>query len=286
MRDWWENMIKDPNYMASSPLLKAAFPLISIKDELGEGGQKYVYRAEDQNGTQIALKLIKVAQDPARTLREISAASQFGPPRFPQMLTTGHQQVGTDDVIFLLEELVEGQNLRERLNCGPIPISEAVRIGKELILAVIEVARENLVHRDIKPENILLGVGDRVVLLDFGIARHLLLSSLTQDVAMIGPLTPGYGAPEQVKNEKRGISARTDLFAWAVVMYEMISGNNPFTQNCSTRGEVYQRTLSYDPPVLSACDPKLADTIAWCLKKVAHQRPANPESVYQTIRGL
>lgn len=274
------------NYLPDSPILQAAFPNIHIKRDLGEGGQKYVYLCECQDGNPIALKIIKSGQNSDRTLREIKAASQFAPPRFPQMYSSGKQRIGTDEIIFITEEYIEGESLRDRIKAKKISLAEAIKIGKELIFAVSEIADKRFVHRDIKPENVLVSSGQRVVLLDFGIARHLDLTSLTQDIALFGPMTVGYAAPEQIRNEKRGISVRTDLFAWAVVMYELISGINPFIHGCGTRAEVCHRTLKYTPPSLKNCDPELSKIIDWCLKKAAHQRPSDANIVINVLGGM
>jgi len=262
-------------YSPDSPALAAAFPSIQIKDKLGEGGFKLVYKALSDQGT-IAFKIIKTHQNRERTLREIMAAARFSSPRFPHIFKYGEGQVATESIVFIVEAFIPGETLRNRLNRGKIEEAEALRIGRELLEALNEVATERLVHRDLKPENIMLTPEGRVILLDFGIARHLLLTSLTLDAAVFGPLTPGYGAPEQIKNNKRAISSKTDLFAWGVVMYEMLAGFNPFTQGIAARNEALDRTLNYDPPSLKNCSLNVSQTIDWCLQKAPHRRPANP----------
>lgn len=270
-------MVLDP-YAPNSPVLTAAFPHLSIKRKLGEGGFKHVYEAVGAQGV-VAFKVVKPTQDHERTLREVMAASRFMPPRFPHVFDQGQAQVGTDNVVFIVEEFIQGDSLRSHLGRGLLSEVEALHIGRELLDALSDVAAQRLVHRDVKPENIMLGPSGRVVLLDFGIARHLLLNSLTLDVALFGPLTPGYGAPEQIKNEKRSISPRTDLFAWGVVMYEMLIGHNPFIQRGATVPEVLTRTLTHQPPQLTNCSPELAKAVDWCLQKAPHRRPTSPAIV-------
>jgi eukaryotic-like serine/threonine-protein kinase len=273
-------------FSPDSPALISAFPFITIKNKLGEGGQKYVYEAYTETEGMVAFKVIKVEQQYERTMREIDAASKFSPPRFPKIHSYGRSKVANEDVVYIVEEFIEGVSLRERLRLGAMQESEAVKIGYELLNALCEVAEQHLVHRDIKPENIMLGENDRAVLLDFGIARHLNLTSLTHDAAMFGPLTPGYAAPEQIRNEKRSISPRTDLFAWGIVMYEMLSGENPFTKGCSSPGEALMRTLQFDVPKLSNCSSNLSEIIDWCMKKPAHRRPANPIIVLNALKEV
>jgi len=265
-------------YAPDSSALATSFPNLRIISKLGEGGFKHAYEAIGDRGV-VAFKLIKSHQDRERTLRELMAAARFSSPHFPRIFDYGEARVETDDVVFIVEEFIRGESLRARLNKGPLTETDAVRIGGELLDALGEVAAERLVHRDVKPENIMLAADGRVILLDFGIARHLSLTSLTQDAAMFGPLTPGYGAPEQIRNEKRAISPRTDTFAWGIVMYEMLAGQNPFTQGCATSSEAMARTLNYQPPKLAACSPDVAQAIDWCLQKSPHRRPMSPAAV-------
>lgn len=272
-------------FSPESEALACAFPFVRIEDKLGEGGQKFVFKARTQDGT-VAFKIIKADQHVERIKREISAASRFAPPRFPKIFHYGNGKVENIDVIFIIEEFIEGISLRQRLVCGSINEAEVLKIGTELLYALSEIIAEKLVHRDIKPENIMLSRDGRVVLLDFGIARHLSLNSLTHDAALFGPLTPGYAAPEQIKNEKRSISPRTDLFSWGIVMYEMLVGYNPFTQGCNSPAEALTRTLNYDPPQLQNCSEKLAQIIDWCMKKPVHRRPINSNVVLELLKEV
>lgn len=275
-------MIEDL-FSPDSLILASAFPFVKIERKLGEGGQKVVYVAKNEQLGTVAFKVIKSNQQLERIIREVSAASLFSYPRFPNIYDYGNRKVGEMEVVYIIEEFIEGMSLRERLDQGMMPEHEALRIGIALIEALCEISEKRLVHRDVKPENILLGNNNRVVLLDFGIARHLELSSLTHDVALFGPLTPGYAAPEQIKNEKRSISPRTDLFAWGVLMYEMLSGKHPFIDGCNTSGEALTRTININPPRLENCNSKLADIIEHCMRKTVHRRPITPKLVLQLL---
>lgn len=272
-------------FTVNSIALSQVFPDVVFEAKLGEGGQKYVYRARTQSEGLVAFKIIKSNQQNERTIREIDAASSFSPPRFPQIYRYGNANVADFDVVFIVEQFIEGVSLRNRINLGPISEEEVLKIGSDLLLALIETSKKNLVHRDIKPENIIISSDVGAVLLDFGIARHLDLNSLTQDVAMFGPMTPGYAAPEQINNEKRSISVRTDLFAWGILMYEMLSGFNPFTQGCRTSSEAIIKTLKYEPELLRDCNSELSRIISWCMRKSAHRRPPSPNHVYELLKG-
>jgi len=270
-------------FSLESEQIHQSFPFVNIEEKLGEGGQKHVYKAKTDTDEVVAFKLVKLQQQHERVLREIEAASKFSSPRFPTLHRYGKQQAGDHMYIFLVEEYIDGISLRTQLNAGAFKEEEAVRIGIQLLLALCEVAQHGLVHRDVKPENIMLGPSGRVVLLDFGIARHLHLESLTQDMAVFGPMTVGYGSPEQIRNEKRSISSRSDLFACGVVMYEMLTGENPFTVGCSSPNEVLSRTLQYIPPKLRECKPIVSDMIHACLQKMVHRRPAGPDIVLNRL---
>lgn len=132
-----------------------------------------------------------------------------------------------------MEEFLDGESLRQRLAAGPTSLSFVREVGDVLLIALGQVEAARLVHRDIKPENIMLTHDGRIVLIDFGIARHLDAISLTSSFAMFGPMTIGYCAPEQINNQKRAISIRTDLFALGIVLYEMVTGRNPFVDGCT-----------------------------------------------------
>ena len=134
----------------------------------------------------------------------------------------GACNVGTSPCIFIVEEFLDGESLRQRLASGPQPLPFVRELGNALLTALSQVEAVRLVHRDIKPENIMLCRDGRIVLIDFGIARHLDSISLTSSFAMFGPMTIGYCAPEQINNQKRAIGIRTDFFALGIVLYEMV----------------------------------------------------------------
>lgn len=273
-------------FTVDSVALTHAFPNVLFEAKLGEGGQKYVYMAQTQSEGRVAFKIIKTNQQFERIVREIDAASKFSPPRFPKIYRFGNATVADIDVVYIVEQFIEGDSLRDRIKLGPMNEKEVLRIGLDLLKALAETSEKNLVHRDIKPENIIITSNVGAVLLDFGIARHLDLNSITQDVAIFGPMTPGYAAPEQINNEKRSISVRTDLFAWGILMYEMISGFNPFTQGCRTPSDAIIKTMKYDPELLHSCNSEFSKVISWCMKKQAHRRPPSPNYVYELLRGI
>ena len=259
--------------------VQAAFSDLQGVVRVGAGGQKVVYRATAADGNTLALKLLPRpagGTDP-RALREVQAAARLAGPTFAAIHAIDERRVGGLPCVYLLEEFIEGESLRTRLAAQPVqPAAFARSLADALLtaLGVVEAAR--LVHRDIKPENIMLATTGRVVLIDFGIARHLDADSLTNSYAMFGPMTLGYCAPEQVSNQKRAISVRTDLFAVGVVLYESLTGGNPFVAGCTRQGEVLDRCLNLRlPPLTGHTVPAgLATFVAACLEKSPHRRPA------------
>lgn len=269
-----------------SDSLRAQLPWVGELDPLAEGGQKIVYRTETEAYGTVALKVIRNSEDPDRLGRELDAAAKLTGPYFPVIYRTGFFDLNGSRAVYVVEEFITGYPLRALLQNGPLTPTRCLVICEQVLRALAIVHGNGLVHRDIKPENIMVEPGDRVRVLDFGIARHLLLTSLTADAAAMGPLTPGYGAPEQIRNEKRSIGPRTDLFAWAVVFYECWTGVNPFVAGCMTPGQALGKTLTYDPPLLSTTPPSLAQLIQHCLNKPVHRRPPSVESVIAEFERL
>jgi len=122
-------------------------------------------------------------------------------------------------------------------------------VATDVLYALCEAERKRIVHRDVKPENIFVAPGDaKCWLLDFGIARHLELSTLTRAGVLQGPLSPGYAPPEQIQNYKDKIDCRADLFALGVTLYEALMGVNPFVSGARDVNEVLRRVMESPLP--------------------------------------
>jgi len=270
--------------------VQSAFAGISIQSRIGSGGQKIVYHATHPKHGEIALKLVRPGStnEKDRIRREVDIACELVGPGFARMHETGSTTVAGEDVVYGMEEYLAGQTLRVRLvSAGRLPIREVIRIGQAVLVSLRELEERRVVHRDVKPENIYLATGPRVVLLDLGIARFLSLPSLTQDHALVGPLTPGYAAPEQIRNQKRRIDGRTDLFALGVVLYECVAGENPFLAGCTAQ-EALERCLTVDPPRL--CDhgvsSAFAEFVETCMQKHTSRRYASVGLASQVLGRL
>ncbi len=201
-----------------------------IERELGAGGMATVYLAEDlRHHRKVALKVLRpelaAVIGAERFLHEITTTANL---QHPHILPL-HDSGTVDGTVFYVMPFVEGETLRDRLGREKqLPIDDAVRIAKEVASALDYAHRHGVIHRDIKPENILLHDGQALVA-DFGIA--LAASSaggtrMTETGMSLG--TPTYMSPEQAMGE-RTLDARTDVYALGCVLYEMLTGEPPFS---------------------------------------------------------
>ncbi len=201
-----------------------------IHDLIGEGGMATVYRALDQvRGTPVAVKVLRgelaQALGAERFAREIHIASTMKHPNVVSLIDAGT----SGEWLYCVMPLFEGETLRERLDRdGQLPIDDALTIATAVAHGLDYAHEKGIVHRDVKPENILLS-GDNIGLADFGIARAVVQAEegnkLTASGVVVG--TPSYMSPEQAAAEK--VDGRADIYALGCVLYEMLSGGEPFT---------------------------------------------------------
>jgi serine/threonine protein kinase len=208
--------------------LRQQFPELQDLQFLGQGGQKYVLSARHAEEGEVVLKLIHPLQDPELTRREILAVSRVVSARVPRILAQGQLNTPVGAYVWIREQRVMGDSLRQTLAGGALPSLQVVRVGVHVLEALSQAEIANIVHRDVKPENIMRDRDGNYWLLDFGIARHLTLPSVTPTAAPFGKFTLGYSSPEQCRNIKSDIDSRADLFALGVTLYECGTGANPF----------------------------------------------------------
>src|SRR5579863_2168951 len=206
-----------------------------ILGKLGGGGMGVVYEAEDLKlGRHVALKFIpeNLTGDPKsleRFTREARAASLLNHPN----ICTIHGIEDNNGHPFIVMERLEGESLKQHIAGHPMEVDEVLDVGVQVADALMASHTKNIVHRDIKPANIFLTPGGPVKVLDFGLAK--LVHNLGEDDAADNSLTaigviPGtavYMSPEQARSET--VDARSDLFSFGVVLYEMSTGKKPFT---------------------------------------------------------
>ena len=261
-----------------------------IQSPLGAGGMGEVYRARDTRlDRTVAIKVLtsNLSDNPElkqRFEREAKAISSLNHPNICTLHDIGSQ----DGVDFLVMEYLEGETLAERMRKGPLPLDLVVKVGCEIADALDKAHRADIVHRDLKPGNVML-TKSGAKLLDFGLAKplHTLavdsgsapllsaaltmsspnpqLSPLTTHGTIIG--TMQYMSPEQI--EGREADARSDIFAFGAVLYEMVSGKRAFEGKSQLT--VASAILEKDPEPISTLrpnvSPALVHVIDGCLNK-------------------
>ncbi|HYN06359.1 MAG TPA: protein kinase [Vicinamibacterales bacterium] len=268
-----------------------------IQSLVGAGGMGEVYKARDSRlDRTVAIKVLPAhmgADQRARERfeREARAVAALSHPHICTLHDIGHQE-GID---FLVLEHLNGQTLAERLAKGPLPLEQALDIAIQIASALDSAHRAGIVHRDLKPANVFLvrnggaSASPTAKLLDFGLAKGqdpvLAAGSsklgstpeLTTPGAILG--TVQYMAPEQL--EGHGADTRTDIFAFGVVLYEMIAGRRPFEGG--SQASVIAAILEHEPASLSSLRPHTPPTldriVSTCLAK-------NPDDRWQTARDL
>ncbi len=267
----------------------------TIDRELGGGGMSRVFVARDEAlSRDIVVKVLapELAQEMSaeRFAREIKLAAALQEPHIVPLLTAGSMASG---VPYYTMPFVRGASLRQRLNEGAVPRDEAVRILRDVALALAYAHDQGVVHRDIKPENILLSSGTAVVT-DFGIAKALQLSrtaatdagvhdGLTHTGTSIG--TPAYMAPEQAAGDPT-TDQRADIYAWGVVAYELLAGKHPFAGRTSPQ-QIMAAHFSETPASLGTTATSVAtgvsELVMRCLAKDAAKRPASAHELVATL---
>src|ERR1035438_7434643 len=198
-----------------------------VLEELGQGGMGVVYKARDIRLERfVALKFLGGAASQNETARqrfmqEARAASALDHPN----ICTIYGIEDTDDgQMFIAMACYEGENLKRRIERGPMPVKEAARIAIQLGQGLGKAHEHGIVHRDVKPGNVMLTRDGGVKLLDFGVALLGESARTTLPGASIG--TPAYMSPEQARGES--CDSRTDIWSLGVVLHEMLTGDLPF----------------------------------------------------------
>ena len=256
---------------------------------LSQGGQKQVFSAVHQQDGEVVLKLMHPAQDIERTMRELVAVAEVDSARVPKILESGTVASPVGECFWFREQRVPGEMLRAVVARGALQVEELLRLGLHVLESLVASERVAIVHRDVKPENIIRDPDGQFWLIDFGLARHLGLESLTATALAFGHVTWGYAPPEQCRNLKREIDSRADLFALGVTLYECATGANPFRVGASNALEVLQRVEVMPLPRLSLDFPAaelFADLVQTLVQKRRDHRPRTVQEAYEWMRQV
>jgi serine/threonine protein kinase len=257
-----------------------------ILGKLGQGGMGVVYKAEDSFlGRTVVLKFLmpEVMADSEfreRFLHEAKAAAAFDHPNICTLYGIEEFEGAT----FLVMAYIGGKTLKERIQSGPMPPGEALRIAAETALGLREAHRKGVVHRDVKPSNILLAPDGRAVIADFGLAQFDNDPRITRHGEWMG--TPAYMAPEQIRGEKA--TPRSDIWALGVVLYEMIAGRLPFsnTHIPSLILAIQDGSFEALSSVRPDAPPELDRTMQRMLARKAEERFPDAEAALENFRSL
>ncbi len=213
-----------------------------VLEKIGQGGMGEVYRAEDTTlDREVAIKVLpeQFTQDPQRLARFEREAKLLASLNHPNIAAI-HSFEHSDDIHFLVLELVEGETLAERVAKDPLPVEEALEVCRQIAEEVEAAHEKGVIHRDLKPANVKVTPKGKVKILDFGLAKAFeaeppvtdisqsptLIEEMTRAGVILG--TAAYMSPEQAKGEE--VDKRADIFAFGCVLYELLTGPEGTTE--------------------------------------------------------
>jgi serine/threonine protein kinase len=258
-----------------------------IIEELGKGGMGRVYKVFDMKiKEKIALKILKpeIASDRDTIERfgnELKFARRIRHKNVCQMFDLGE----AEGAHFITMEYVPGEDLKSMIRMSKqLGIRTAVHIAAQIAEGLVEAHRLGIVHRDLKPSNIIIDREGSARIMDFGIARSLVVKGITGVGVVIG--TPEYMSPEQIEGQE--IDQRSDLYSLGVVIYEMVTGRVPFEGDTSfVIGMKHKSEIPRDPRGINARIPEdLSGLIMKCLEKDREKRYQNAQELIQDLKRV
>ena len=262
-----------------------------ILQELGAGGMGEVFLVHDERlDRRVAIKRIRPeaggrSEARERFRREARLAARLSHPAIVQVYDI-LQENDSDSIVM---EYVEGQNLRQMIEHGPLAVHRALELAREIADGLDAAHRQGIVHRDLKTENVLVTPEGRPKIADFGIAKRLATDggdtadaeSLTRDHGVVG--TWRAMAPEQARGEE--VDARTDLFAFGVLLYEMLTGRSPFTAENGLA--TLHRVMHARQAPAREINPAVPESVSRLVDQLLEKEPAlRPQSAGQVRREL
>ena len=264
-------MITEESYTTLQRALAGAY---TLDGEIGRGGMGVVYRArDDRHDRTVAIKVLRseIASGigAARFAREVRIEARLQHPNVVPV----HEWGERDGLVYCVMPFIDGESLRSRLRRErQLPVSDAIRIAREVASALAYAHAQGVVHRDVKPENVLLSSG-HAMLTDFGVARLAgvgISENLTDPGLAVG--TVSYMSPEQASGDS-AVDARSDIYSLACVLYEMLSGDPPF--GGSTPQAIIARHLHDLPPPVSVVRPSVPPNVIAALERALQKVPAD-----------
>ncbi len=210
--------------------------------QVGAGAFKETFHIVLATGQAQALKVYQPGFSPERTSRELSAMQRCSHPNIGRLSSISEFYHDGVQYLLSLEEFLAGGTLTTRVRERLLSVEETRAIGRQLVSAVAHIASHDLVHRDLKPDNILFRADGRTpVIVDFGLVRNLVDTSLTQTWLIQGPGTPFFAPPEQLRNEKAMIDWRSDQFSLGTLLTLAAFGFHPYEEDGATAQDVVER---------------------------------------------
>jgi len=270
-----------------------------IRSKIGEGGMGEVYRAVDTElGREVAIKVLPpefstVSDRINRFRQEAQALARLNHPNILSVLDVGSH----DGMLFVVEELLEGETVRDRLYAERFSVRKAFDYALQIAHGLAGAHAKGIIHRDLKPENLFLTSDGRLKILDFGLAKLLQMEAEvdTKAPTMRVKTDPGrvmgtvaYMSPEQVRGQSGLVDHRSDIFAFGAVLYEMLNGKRAFAGE--SVADTMSAILNNDPPLLSITNsnlsPALDRIIHRCLEKHPDERFQSASDVGYAIEVL
>jgi TolB-like protein/cytochrome c-type biogenesis protein CcmH/NrfG len=240
--------------------------------ELGRGGFGVVYEARDvQLQRSVAVKLLRIGEAGLgeQLQREAELVARLSHPNLVTLHDVGLSPQGP----YLVLELLKGQTLQQRLDAGPLPVAEALRIAVEVARGLAYAHSEGVVHRDLKPSNVFITTRGAVKLLDFGMAHAF-------GRRRVSGGTPAYMAPEQW--EENPEDERTDVFALGVMLHRMLTGQYPFPEDGGRWSSGPAEPVTLEVPGA----PELGRLVGRCMQRVPKARPRDGAEVLAALEGI
>ncbi len=268
-----------------------------VTERLGSGGMGEIFKARDPRlNRTVAIKALSIEGmgDPDRRRRFIQEAQAASGLNHPNIITI-HDIISDSENEYMVMEYVSGKTLSELIQAGGVGVEKTLRYGVQIADALAAAHAAGIVHRDLKPGNVMVTESGLVKILDFGLAKVSMTTQLTEETQTLGaPMTVegsilgtvSYMSPEQAQGAK--VDARSDIFAFGALMYEMITGTKAFTgaSPIATLTAILRDEVKPIRDSVPDCPPELEEIIGRALRKAPGDRWQSMQEVHGVLAGL